>query len=119
MRKHSRSCDRTHRDTSSTLAHRGLEILVFAVIVLGAQGCATAKAMDVLWSNDLVDDNGMARNPVWSQMKQTGQPPDPCAFFPCQSENPQAWKAAANYTDQTLETNSSLECFGHWNWFPV
>ena len=92
---------------------------MLATIAIGLQGCSTPKAMDALWSSDLVDDNGLARNPVWSHMKQTGQPPDACSVCPCQTEDPQAWKAAANCTDQTLETNSSLECFGHWNWFPV
>ena len=84
-----------------------------------ALGCTKPKAMDVLWSNDLVDDNALARNPVWSQMKQTGQPPDACAFCPCQDENPVAWSSAANCTDASLTTNSSGEGFGHWNWLPV
>jgi hypothetical protein len=97
----------------------GLDILLFALIVFGAQGCSKPKAMDAVWSQDLVDDNAFARNPVWYQAKQTGQAPNACTFCPCDSEDPQAWKGAANCSDQTVDTNSSFECFGHWNWYPV
>jgi len=96
-------------------------VLLFTTVLLGVQGCKifTPKAMDVVWSKDLVDDNGFYRNPVWHQMTQTGQPPDPCAVCPCQNEDPQAWKAAPKCTNQSLETNSSWKGFGHWNWLPV
>ncbi|HEY2712798.1 MAG TPA: hypothetical protein VGI60_09815 [Chthoniobacterales bacterium] len=84
------------------------------------QGCGKPKAMDALWATtDPVDDNGLAKSPVWSAMQQNGQPPDPCQTCPCGTEDPGAWQSAANCTDQSLQNNSSLECFGHWNWFPV
>jgi hypothetical protein len=75
--------------------------------------------MDAVWSNDLVDSNGFALNPVWQQTLVTGPRPDVCSFCPCSSQNPSDWQNAANCTTQTLHTNSSLECFGHVNWFPV
>jgi hypothetical protein len=84
--------------------------------------------MDVVWSNDFVDDNLIPRNPVWYQMAKNGQRPDACALCPCSVQvgsynipvtDPQAWKAAPNCTNQLITTNSSLECFGHWNWFPI
>jgi hypothetical protein len=100
---------------------RGLGCLLsLGVMVLALQGCGKPKAMDALWSTtDPVDDNGLAKSPVWSAMRQSGQPPDPCQFCPCDNEDPAAWQSAANCTDQSLQTNSSLECFGHWNWIPV
>lgn len=118
--KCTRWCQRKHQVLSVVRQPRsGLAIFLFTMVVLGVQGCGKPKAMDALWSADLVDDNGFARNPVWFQAKQTGQAPNTCTFCPCGNEDPQAWKAAANCTNQTLETNSSFECFGHWNWFPV
>lgn len=119
MRKHDRTFTRSHWAVFADWSRLGIGILVFAAVLLGVQGCSKPKPMDVLWSADLIDDNGMAKNPVWRQMQQTGQPPDPCSLCPCQSQDPQAWKSSSTCTDQTLETNSSLECFGHWNWFPV
>lgn len=119
MPKHPLCSDSRRTISAPTHIRRLVSILAFAALSLSVQGCNKPKAMDVLWSNDLVDDNGFARNPVWSHMKQTGQVPNACSFCPCDNEDPQAWKAADNCTNQTLETNSSLECFGHWNWFPV
>jgi hypothetical protein len=89
------------------------------VVVTITHGVLAPKAMDVVWSKDLADDNGFARNPLWYQMTQTGQPPNPCAFCPCQNEDPQAWQAAANCTNQALHFNSSDFCSGHLNWLPV
>jgi hypothetical protein len=90
-----------------------------AVLFLSAAGCRTPKAMDALWSKDLVDDNVFPRNPAWHQMTKTGQPPDICTFCPCSNEDPEAWMTATNCASQALDNNSSAECFGHWNWFPV
>jgi hypothetical protein len=103
-----------------------LVILLITIVLLGAQACSTPKPMDVVWSNDNVDDNLVPRNPGWYQMMKNGQRPDVCALCPCSVgvfnipvTDPQAWKAAPNCTNQLIHTNSSLECFGHWNWFPV
>lgn len=105
---------------SSGAIRIGLALAFCVAALLAIEGCRkTPKAMDALWSADLLDDNGFARNPVWSQMKVSGQPPDPCTFCPCENEAPSAWENAANCTNQSLHTNSSFECFGHWNWFPV
>jgi hypothetical protein len=119
MRKNERVSVRRHGDLSAIGARLALCLLVFAAVLFGLQGCSKPKPMDVLWSADLVDPNGLAKNPVWNQMQLTSEPPDPCSLCPCQSQDPQAWKSSSTCTSQTLETNSSLECFGHWNWFPV
>jgi hypothetical protein len=120
VRKYTRQCHRNHHDLSAVRQPRiGLTIFLLTMVVLGTASCSNPKAMDVVWSQDGVDDNGFARNPVWYQAKQSGQPPNACTFCPCGTEDPPAWKGATNCTDQTLETNSSFECFGHWNWFPV
>jgi hypothetical protein len=93
-----------------------------------------SKAMDVVSSKDMTDDNGFLRNPLWRQMTQTGQPPDPCAVCPCSllHEDPQHWNAAENCTTQSLHTNSNKRCVAGplissdnsgltsmMNWFPV
>jgi hypothetical protein len=90
-----------------------------------------SKAMDVVSSNDMTDDNGFLRNPLWRQMTQTGQPPDPCAVCPCgQHDTPVTWNNARNCTDQGLHQNSRWLCAYkatatasgipyHMNWFPV
>jgi hypothetical protein len=120
MRKHRRLSELRTGDISAWMgAHAGLAVFLWAIVCLSLQGCSNPKAMDVIWSADLVDHNGFARNPVWQQQTQTGQPPDPCAFCPCQNEDPQAWHAAANCTDQMLHFNSSFWCSGHMNWLPV
>jgi len=75
--------------------------------------------MDVVLSKDSVDDNGFARNPVWYQMTQTRQAPDPCAFCPCENEDSQQWNAVANCTNQSLHFNSGTFCSGHMNWLPI
>ena len=77
------------------------------------------KAMDVIYSLDLVDSNGLARNPLWFRQKQTGQPPDPNEFCPASSDDPSVWRNKADCTDEILHFNSSDFCSGHMNWFPV
>jgi hypothetical protein len=102
-------------------------LVIFATITLFTlAGCTKPKAMDIVWSADLVDPNGLARNPLWQQQKQSGSPPSVCDFCPCDNSNPDnsnqdpnAWKNAKNCTDATLETNGGSLCFGHWNWLPV
>ena len=95
--------------------------MVCVVAMIAAQGCTptSPRAMDVVLSNDLLDDNVFARNPNWHRMVETGQSPNACSFCPCENESPVAWSALANCTQQPLHTNNSAECFGHWNWFPV
>ena len=90
--------------------------------LLAVAGCQkTPKAMDAVWTKtpdpgtNTIDENGFELNPQWF----AGTQPDPCSFCPCGDENPSSWENAANCTNQTLHNNSSLECFGHWNWFPV
>jgi hypothetical protein len=119
MRKYGRPCERSHQDIPAPIRTcAGLAVLL--VVLLGAQGCGSSpKAMDVIWSADYVDHNGFARNPVWYQMTQAAQPPDPCAFCPCGSKDPQDWMAAANCTHQSLHWNESDFCHGHMNWLPV
>ena len=75
--------------------------------------------MDVVYSGDLVDLNGLARNPFWQRQKQTGHPPDPNEFCPASSEDPNEWRSKADCTNAILHFNSSDFCSGHMNWFPV
>ena len=100
---------------------QGLTLILLVAIPLCLQGCGRPKAMDVIWSADpvKVDHNGLSRNPVWAAQNQTGQPPDPCSFCPCDKEDGQSWNSAPNCTDTLPETSSSTLCFGHWNWLPV
>jgi hypothetical protein len=77
------------------------------------------RAMDVVYSGDLVDSNGLARNPLWQRQKQTGQPPDPNEFCPASSDDPSVWRSKADCTNTILHFNSSDFCSGHMNWFPV
>ena len=77
------------------------------------------KSMDVVYSADLVDLNGLARNPLWQRQKQTGVPPDPNEFCPASSDDPSVWKSKADCTNTILHFNSSDFCSGHMNWFPV
>ena len=100
---------------------QGLTFILLVAIPLCLQGCGRPKAMDVIWSADpvKVDHNGLSRNPVWAAQNQTGQPPDPCSFCPCDEEDGQSWNSAPNCTDTLPETSSSTLCFGHWNWLPV
>jgi hypothetical protein len=89
-------------------------------LLLSLGACtSTPKPMDVIWSADQVDNNGIARNPVWRQQSVTGQPPDTCSFCPCDNHDGPSWTASPTCTNAALETNSSWLCFGHWNWFPV
>jgi hypothetical protein len=59
--------------------------------------------MDVISSNDLTDDNGFLRNPVWRQAR-----PDPCGACPCGNgdTNPQSWNRTPSCTIESLHTNS-------------
>ena len=107
------------KDTGSAMLAKAGLILAVTFALFCIVGCTKPKAMDVRWSQDLVDDNALARNPVWFETTQVPGPPNICAFCPCGNQDPQAWQSAANCTNQTLDTNSSFECFGHWNWFPV
>jgi len=93
--------------------------LLLGLVLLGVPGCSRDKTMDVLWASNPIDDNGLAKNPVWAGMRRTGQAPAPCGVCPCGSQDPAAWRSARDCTDALVETNSSLECFGHWNWLPV
>jgi hypothetical protein len=78
------------------------------------------KAMDVAYSADLLDSNGLARNPLWQRQKQTGYPPDPNEFCPTGSNDPSEWRSKADCTsDNNLHFNSSDFCSGHMNWYPV
>lgn len=114
-----------HRSAAGSL-RTGLTV-IFCVAVLLAIGCCrrTPKAMDAVWSThpdpgtNTIDENGFALNPLWQQAIVSGQRPDPCAFCPCGNESPSAWENATNCTTQAVHNNSSLECFGHWNWSPV
>ena len=84
------------------------------------------KAMDVILSNGLTDDNGFGLNPVWRQPL-----PDICTFCPCgQNDTPQTWNAALNCTSQSIHQNRRDLCTHssigggtgipyHMNWFPV
>ena len=104
----------------------GLLAISATIMLLTWTGCTKPKPMDIVWSSDLVDPNGLARNPIWQQQKQSGSPPAVCDFCPCDNANPdnsnqdpKAWTNARNCTDATLETNGGSLCFGHWNWLPV
>lgn len=103
--------------------YRTLALLLCTLLLWLAPGCTKTppKTMDVQWSFDPVqaDDNLFARNPQWYGKAQTGQPPNVCNSCPCNNEDPVAWNTAPNCTNQTLHTNSSVLCFGHWDWFPV
>jgi hypothetical protein len=84
------------------------------------------KAMDIILSNSLTDDNGFGLNPVWRQSL-----PDICTFCPCgQNDTPQTWNAAPNCTSQSIHQNGRGLCTHssigggtgipyHMNWFPV
>lgn len=111
---------------ADTAGLRSGGMLIFATIVLLASTGCNPKPMDIVWSGDGVDPNGLARNPVWQFQKQNNSPPRVCDFCPCDNSNPDnsnqdpnAWKNAPNCTDATLETNGGSVCFGHWNWLPV
>jgi hypothetical protein len=98
-----------------------LTFIVLGMTLLSFQSCQRQKPMDVVWSADpiKVDHNGLARNPVWAWQSQTGQLPDTCSFCPCDQNDGQSWKSAANCTDALPWTNRSGWCFGHWNWLAV
>jgi hypothetical protein len=114
-----RSEKNAQRFSGQCLARIVFGSLVLSMLILTMQGCGKQKAMDAIWSADLVDHNGIAFNPVWKQQSLTGQVPDVCAFCPCGNNDGSSWTSAANCTDQTIGTNSSWKCFGHWNYVPV
>jgi hypothetical protein len=90
-----------------------------AFLLLPLAGCSKPKPMDIVWSADLTDPNGLARNPLWQYQKTNGANPPVCDLCPCDNNNASGWKNAPNCTDATLETNGALLCFGHWNWTTV